>query len=111
MRLTGRSVLQLDSRDQSPYLIKVSPCIISDLSASGLLPEWGGEYRKPSCLIPWFDGEIFSQEWKEALWGQVRHESATTTFAVLTRSRIVDFAICWLKRALTMRCLPQSPVR
>ena len=22
----------------------------------------------PSCLIPWFDGAILSQEWKEALW-------------------------------------------
>jgi hypothetical protein len=22
----------------------------------------------PNCLIPWFDGAIYSLEWKEALW-------------------------------------------
>ncbi|MBT4235007.1 MAG: hypothetical protein HOD69_12925 [Marinovum sp.] len=31
--------------------------------------------------------------------------------ACLMRPRIVDFATRWLRRALTMRCLPRSAVR
>jgi hypothetical protein len=26
--------------------------------------------KHPRCLIPWFDGAILSQEWKEALWAR-----------------------------------------
>ncbi len=34
-----------------------------------------------SYLLPRFDGAILSQEWKQALWGQVCHGSATSTHA------------------------------
>lgn len=40
------------------------------------------ERAEISCLIPGFDGAIFSYEWKEALGGQVHHASATTTAAI-----------------------------
>ena len=33
-------------------------------------------------MIPEFDGALFSREWREALWSQVLHGSATTTEAV-----------------------------
>jgi hypothetical protein len=28
------------------------------------------EPEQLNCLIPWFDGAILSQEWKEALWAK-----------------------------------------
>ncbi len=34
------------------------------------------------CLIPGFDGAIFSLEWKDAPWDMVLHGSATTTKAI-----------------------------
>ena len=32
--------------------------------------DWHYSAIKLSCLIPWFDGAILSQEWKEALWAK-----------------------------------------
>src|SRR6056297_3337172 len=34
------------------------------------LPPDDRQERVEHCLIPWFDGAILSQEWKEALWAK-----------------------------------------